>query len=97
MTDTTCTHPDASAARGDTPCGEPETWYCETIGGCGGTFVITKPHAVVKFTLHAEGCDRRHLPADWCGCAVRKVAGCINCDREFPRDVESGPDVDVFA
>jgi len=94
-TPATCTHPDADAL--DTPaCGEQQMWSCETLGGCGEVFYITKPHAVFKFTLHAPDCDRKHLPASWCGCASRKAAGCADCDKEFPHDVQHGPGVDVY-
>ena len=94
-TPATCTHGDADAL--DTPaCGEQQMWSCETVGGCGGTFTRVKPHAVFKFTLHADGCDRRHLPASWCGCESRKVAGCADCDKEFPHDVQPSTMVEIW-
>lgn len=96
-TPTTCTHPDAEAAV-EVACGEPQTWYCETMGGCYGEFTVVKPHAVHLFTLHAEGCDRRRsgIPAEWCGCETRKFMGCVDCDKEFPHDVQPSPDVQIW-
>lgn len=94
----TCTHPDACAVE-TAPCGQAQEWYCETIGGCGGYFTITKPHAVQHFTLHADGCEyrKRGIPASWCKCESLRVAGCVDCDKEFPVGTVSGPGVDVYA
>ena len=90
----TCEHDD-SAAVAVVPCGQPQEWVCETWGGCGQFFTIVKPHHVFKFTTHAPACERKHLPAGWCGCEVVRTAGCVDCDREFPRDTVTdtdGPD-----
>ena len=92
-TQATCTHGDASAIE-TVACGTTQAWICES--DCGREFSIIKPHHVFKFTTHAPACDRKHLPAGWCGCEAVKSAGCVDCDREFPRDVTDGEGVLVF-
>ena len=84
-----CEHADSSAVE-TVACGQPQAWVCEA--DCGEFFTIVKPHHVFKFTTHAPACEHKHVPASWCGCEVVRSAGCVDCDREFPRDTATDPD-----
>ena len=85
MTDV-CGHPDAGALE-VSRCGDPELWTCETLGGCGETYTVIRPHHVLRIARHADGCGDTKMPADWCGCEYTLHSVCMDCPREFPLEV----------
>ena len=92
---TSCDHGEA-VSYDAVPCGAPQQWYCEVVGGCGQEFTTTKKHDVYHLTRHAATCERP-VPASWCGCERAYTAECVTCGQEFPRDVTSGADVTLWS
>ena len=77
-------------------CGQPQTWECDVWGGCHRTWEETKKHHVMRFHVHAVECDTKRMPVGWCGCEAIRTAGCIDCEKEFPHDVQPGPEVEIY-